>query len=85
MYQYLYLAFLGWGLSMAFWMHIWRPDPPPDALRSFIMTSIAGIAGSLAGSAIFGVASSDPMPALAGSLIVVAGLRAVSAKRGAGH
>ncbi len=84
MYHYVLLGFVGWGLSSAFWMHIWRPDPPPDALHSFISTSLAGILGSMAGGAVHGVVSSDPMPALAsvlaGSLIAVGGLRAVMAK-----
>ena len=66
----------GWGLSSAFWIHIWMPDPPPDALTKFISTSVAGILGGLVGGAIVGGLFSDPMPghsiagALAGSAIL---------------
>jgi hypothetical protein len=88
-------AFLGWGLSSAFWMHIWLPDPPPPPLRSFITTSIAGIIGGIAGGGLIRALSSDPMPgrlvsvlsdpmpalgALAGSLILTGALLAATAK-----
>jgi uncharacterized membrane protein YeaQ/YmgE (transglycosylase-associated protein family) len=76
----------GWGLSSAFWIHIWMPDPPPDAFTRFIGTSVAGILGGLVGGAIVGAVSSDPMPAhsiagaLAGSAILTGALLASTFK-----
>jgi hypothetical protein len=79
------VSWLGWGLSAAFWMVKWLPDPPPDGLAKFISVSIAGIVGGLVGGVIAYVAS-DPMPAaalvsaLAGSLIVTGGWLAITLK-----
>ncbi len=91
MYDWALWVLVGWGLSAAYWMHIWLPDPPPDGLTKFISTSIAGIVGGVVGGAIIRALSSDPMPgyavvgALAGSLIVTGALLAVTVKGRAGR
>lgn len=85
-------ALVGWGLASWVLMRvIWLPDPPPDAFGKFITTSIAGIVGGLLGGAAVGTLASDPMPgvtlvgALAGAMVVVAGLRALSPRSGSGR
>ena len=81
---------VGWGLSAAFWMLKWKPDPPPDGFSHFIRMSVAGIVGGILGGAI-GAMSSNPMPsypvvgAAAGSLILTGALLAMTVKGSAGR
>jgi hypothetical protein len=81
---------VGWGLSAAFWMHIWLPDPPPDGFTRFLSMSVAGIVGGVVGGAI-GAMTSDPMPAhpvagaAAGSLLLTGALLAMTVKGRAGR
>lgn len=86
MNQWILWAVLGWGLSSAFLMRvIWLPDPPPDRVSKFLIASVAGILGGVAGGwAAANFAASDPMPAhlalgaLAGSAIFTAAFGAFS-------
>ena len=61
--DYLYSGVVGAGVTVAFWMFRFRPDPPPPMRWLVVMlASFVGgaIGGALGGSV--GIAGSNPMP-----------------------
>ena len=59
-------ALTGGGISSAIMMHIWLPDPPPDAAGRFFTILVAGIIGGLVGGYLVqgSMGASDPMPGI---------------------
>jgi hypothetical protein len=83
--MHLYLLYLIYGWAIATWvlmLIIWRPDPPPSWLGTYLLISVAGILGGVGGGLAAAAVDSNPMPgivaALAGASILVGIARAVS-------
>jgi hypothetical protein len=83
--MHLYLLYLIYGWGIATWvlmLIIWRPDPPPSWLGTYLLISVAGILGGVGGGLAAAAVESNPMPgivaALAGASILVGIARAVS-------